>query len=102
MIGDGDVEAIFENGDFDTEASFATTPTATVINGWFTDGTDAVVVYGVELEAQNPSFTTPTANLTAAMKAHGLSVTINTVVYKLQKVQSLGPVGVSIVYLKTT
>lgn len=101
MIGDGDLELIFESGDFDTSASFATTPTATVIRGWFNDGTSPTTLFGQQIEAQTPSFVTPTENLTTAMKAFNLAVTINAIAYKVMNVVDLGPVGVSEVQLRT-
>lgn len=91
-----DVEGIFDNGDFDTEAVFAGGPT---VNGWFTDATDEVVMYGqVHIEAQKPSFTCSTADV--ADVAVKTAVTIDGTPYQVERKQKVGT-GVSVLYLKT-
>ena len=99
MIGDGDLELIFESGDFDTSAIFATVPD-TEVRGWFTGGSDQTLLFGqVSIEAQTPSFICETADLTSSILPK-LSVTIDSVTYTVERIEKVGT-GVSVVYLKT-
>ena len=98
MIGDGDLEQIFESGDFDTEAVFGTTPTTTV-HGWFTDASDEVTMYGtVSIEAAKPSFMCQTADITDVRNK--MTAAIDDVTYTVERIERTGT-GVSVVYLKT-
>lgn len=100
MIGDGDLDSIFNNGDFDEEVSFVTaalTPPLKV-RGWFTDGSDATTLYGVEIEANRPSLICKTDDITTVRNK--MTVTIRSVVYSVEKIERLGT-GASVVYLKT-
>lgn len=98
MVGDGDISLIFENGDFDTEAVFASSPAVTV-KGWFTGQSDEVTMYGqVQIEAQKPTFTCPTDAIEDVTSK--MSVEIDDVTYVAERIQKLGT-GVSVVYLKT-
>lgn len=102
MIGDGDAEAIFENGDFDTTAVFtiSTGPTVTLsVKGWFTAASEGVAMFGnTEIEAGRPSFMAPTANLATVPRKK--PVTINSTVYQVEKIEPAGT-GVSVVWLKS-
>ena len=98
MIGDGDVDLIFENGDFDVAAVFDTEPDATTIRGWFTAASQGVRLEGnIEVEASKPSFTAPTASL--ADVRNKMSVTIDGTAYKVERVEQTG-ISVSVVWLK--
>lgn len=97
MIGDGDLDTIFASGDFDAEASFNTSP-AVVARGWFTEGSDAVAMYGGEVEAVQPSFTCKTDAVASVTR--GRTATIDAVAYTVERIQKLGT-GVSVLYLKT-
>lgn len=97
MIGDDDL-SIFENGDFDTAAVFASAPSVTV-RGWFTGQSDEVTMYGqIQIEAQKPTFTCPTDAIDGVTSK--TSVVIDGVTYIVERIQKLGT-GVSVVYLKT-
>lgn len=95
MIGDGDVEAIFNSGDFDETAAFSNGIT---VQGWFTDGSDATSMYGVEIEASRPTFICSTDGI-ATVRSR-MTVTIGSTVYTVEKIEKHGT-GVSSVYLKT-
>lgn len=98
MVGDGDISLIFENGDFNTAAVFATDPPLTV-KGWFTGQSDEVTMYGqVQIEAQKPTFTCPTDAVEDV--ASKTSVVIDDVTYLVERIQKLGT-GVSVLHLKT-
>lgn len=98
MIGDGDIEAIFENGDFDTSAVFTTSAGSLTVSGWFTSASDATTIYGVEIEAQKPTFVAPTSAIGAVKNKN--PVAINAVNYIVERVEKVGT-GVSVCYLKT-
>lgn len=95
MIGDGDVEAIFNSGDFDEPAAFSNGLT---VQGWFTDGSDATTMYGVEIEASKPTLICSTDEI-ATVRSR-MTVTIRSVVYTVEKIERNGT-GASSVYLKT-
>lgn len=100
MIGDGDLDLIFENGDFDTEAVFQTASGDVAVKGWFTAASQGVsMMSNVEVEAAKPSFTAPTSKLTAVRNKQ--MVTISEVEYQVEKIEPTG-VGTSVVWLKTT
>lgn len=101
MVGDGDLNAIFANGDFDTEGVFtiSTGPTVTLaVRGWFQEATEAVSVLGNELEAVDASFTCETVDV--ATVKNEMSVVINSVTYKVKRKQKTGT-GVTLIWLKT-
>lgn len=95
MIGDDDLSTIFANGDFDVEATFSN---EVVVKGWFTERTDGVVILGNEIEASDPSFTTPTAGVTTIK--NGMTVVISGDTYEVKRKHNLGT-GVSLITLKT-
>ena len=58
MITDDDLDACFSTDDFAQAAEI--TGLSSAVNGYFTEGTSATVMYGVAVEAVNPSFITKT------------------------------------------
>lgn len=97
---DEDLDAIFASDPLTgavVEASFNTSP-ATVVSGHFTEGSDAVQQYGVDIEAVEPSFTCKSSEITAIR--NGMTATINATAYTVKRIQKIGT-GVSVVYLKT-
>jgi hypothetical protein len=102
VLGDGDLQSIFGNGDFDTEAVFtiSTGPTVTsTVRGWFTGASDSVLMFGqVQIEAAKPSFMCETADITNIMPK--MQVAIDAVSYTVERIEKVGT-GVSVVYLKT-
>ena len=98
---EADLDAIFENGDFDTDAVFtiSTGPTVTLtVSGWFTKASEAAPFPGGEIEAINPMFDCATsAIVTVDLK---MSVAINAVNYIVERIQDNGT-GISTVHLKT-
>jgi hypothetical protein len=101
VIGDGDLNAIFANGDFDTEAVFtiSTGPTVTLsARGWFQEATEAVDVVGGEIDAVDANFVCETVDV--ATVKNEMSVAINAVTYKVKRKQKTGT-GVTLIWLKT-
>jgi flagellar capping protein FliD len=101
MLGDGDLETIFANGDFDTAAVFTISsgPTVTLtVRGWFQEATEAVSIYTGEIEANDASFTCETADV--ATVKNEMTVVINSVTYTVKRKQKMGT-GVTLIYLKT-
>jgi hypothetical protein len=98
MIGDDDLDAIFASGDFDEDAVFTIGLSTLTIRGWFTDGSDATTMYGVEIDASKPSLICKTDDL--ATVRNKMSVSIRSVNYTVEKIENIGT-GVSVVYLKT-
>lgn len=101
MIGDGDIESILSNGDFDTEAVFtiSTGPTVTLtVSGWFTKGSEAENLGTGEIEAINPMFDCETSAIVTV--DNKMTVAINAVNYIVERVQDNGN-GISTVHLKT-
>jgi hypothetical protein len=99
MIGDGDLESIFESGDFDEEAVFDTTGGPLTVRGWFTDPSDATTLFGqVQIEASKPSFICKTDAI--ATVRNRIAVTIRGTDYTVEKIEAIG-IGASVVYLKT-
>ncbi len=100
-IGDGDLNTIFANGDFDVEAVFtiSTGPPVTLsVRGWFQEATEAITVAGGEIEAVDASFTCETTDV--ATVKNEMSVVINAVTYKVKRKQKIGT-GASLIWLKT-
>jgi len=101
MLGDGDLTAIFANGDFDTDAVFtiSTGPTVTLtVSGWFQDPTQAESILTGEIETVDASFTCETSAVTTVK--NDMTVVINATTYKVKRKQNVGA-GISLVYLKT-
>lgn len=103
MIGDGDLELIFESGDFDTVATFTISTTASLeVNGWFTGGSEAVNILTGEIEAVQPMFDCESSKLeeTGNVVRKGMAVAIDGTSYSIERLQKLGN-GVTTVYLKS-
>lgn len=100
MIGDGDLNTIFANGDFDSEAVFtiSTGPTVTLsVRGWFQEATESVDLNN-EIEAVDANFTCESSDVTTVKNE--MSVVINAVTYKVKRKQKIGT-GASLIWLKT-
>ena len=95
MVGDGDVEAIFSNGDFDDEAVFNGT---LKVKGWFTDATTQTSILTNEIEAVNPSFVCASSAITTIKR--GDTLVIGGVTYKIERHERTG-FGTTMLYLKT-
>lgn len=105
MIGDGDVETIFESGDFDTTATFTITasPLLTVaVRGWFTGATEQANVLTNEIESVLPMFDCESSQLEQAglVVKPRMNVTISSVIYSVERIQKLGT-GVTTVHLRS-
>jgi hypothetical protein len=101
MIGDDDLDTLFNNGDFDEEAVFVVTPPSgtLAVRGWFTDGSDQTLMFGqVQIEAAKPSFMCKTSDLVTVR--NGMTVTIRSTQYSVARIEKTG-IGASVVYLKT-
>lgn len=99
MIGDGDLDSIFENGDFDTEAVFTVAgPSTVTVRGWFTDATQQTNLLTQEIETVNPSLQCKAASIATVKR--GNSVVIDTVTYTVERIERVGT-GVALVHLKT-
>ena len=98
MIGDGDLDLIFENGDFDAEAVFTVGAGTVTVKGWLTEATQQVNVLTQEVEASLPSFTTKAAGISTVRNKN--SVVINGDTYTVQRIEKCGN-GVALVHLKT-
>ena len=102
MIGDGDLELIFESGDFDVEVLFIIDPEDEdqnlTVRGIFTAASEGVQLMGnVEVEAQKPSVVCLTSEIGSV--TNKMAVTINSVDYTVGKIEPTG-VGTSVVWLK--
>jgi len=97
MIGENDVALIFENGDFDTEAIFDTESGDVSVQGWFTDSSDATVMYNVEIEAVKASLMCPTSEIDGIVRRGQLAF-INDEFYTIEKIEDNGT-GVSVLWL---
>lgn len=98
MIGDNDLDSIFDSGDFDEDVIFATSPDPTTVRAWFTAKTEGNKLFDVGVEAQSPTLVLKTTDVPA--NATGMTVTVRSVAYTVKKVEASG-VGVSTLYLKT-
>lgn len=101
MTGDGDLEAIFSNGDWNTDAVFtiSTGPTVTLtVKGWFQEATEAENIMSGEVEVLDATFTCETVDV--ATVQNEMSVVINATTYKVKRKQKIGT-GASLIYLKT-
>jgi hypothetical protein len=95
MLGDGDLEAIFENGDFDTAAVFGGSIS---VNGWFQGRTEAAPFPGGEIEVIDASFTCATSQVSGVL--NDMAAVIDGETYTVKRKQKVGP-GMSLIYLKT-
>lgn len=96
MIGDGDLELIFESGDFDIEAVFNG---SIEVRGWFTGPTDEALLFGqVQIEAAAPTFMCPTDAIAAVQPK--MQAVIDGATYIVERKQKVGT-GASVVYLKS-
>src|SRR5689334_4912803 len=99
MIGDDDLDVIFNSGDFDEEAIFDLGADTLTVRGIFTDASDSVVMFGqVQIEAAKPSLMCKTDDI--ADVRNKMTVTVRSTQYTVEKVEKVG-VGISVVYLKT-
>jgi hypothetical protein len=98
MIGDNDLDSIFESGDFDEDVIFATSPSPTTVRAWFTGKTEGNQLYGVDVEAQAPTLVLKTTDVPANVA--NMAVTVRSVNYTVKKSETSG-VGVTTLYLKT-
>lgn len=99
MIDDGDVAAIFSNGDFDSEAVFVIDDeTSLTVPGWFTAPTEQENLMTGQVEAIDAKFDCYTA--AAATVTTKMTVTINSVGYIVERKQDLG-IGITTMNLKT-
>ncbi len=97
-ISDDDLNTCFSTDDFAVAAVFGVAGPDITVNGYFTDGSDATEMLGVRIEASGPSFMCRTSEIASVTR--GITVTINTVSYTVEKIEKTGT-GVSVVYLKT-
>lgn len=98
MIGDGDLDLIFENGDFDTPAEF--TSIGLTVRAIFNEPTDETVMYGqVQVEAMKPSVICESSKLTSAVVPK-IAVTINDRDFTVERIEKTG-VGMTVLHLKT-
>jgi hypothetical protein len=95
---DDDLEHILTGGDFDNEAVIATPGGDLTVKGWFTEPTDATVMYNVEIEAQKPTFMCQTSDITTVRNK--MAVIINGSTYQIERIEKIGT-GMSVIYLKT-
>jgi hypothetical protein len=103
VIGDGDLELIFESGDFDTTATFTISTGVTVaVQGWFTGATEATNLLTQEIETVLPTFDCESSQLELASHVvkKGMNVSINSTTYNVERIQKLGT-GVSTVHLRS-
>ena len=96
---DEDLTSIFTSGDFDGCAVFAIdADTELCVDGIFTDASDAVTVYGVEIEALKPTLMCKTSDITTVRNK--MAVEISDTTYQVERIEKIGN-GTSVVYLKT-
>lgn len=99
MLGDGDLENIFCNGDFDTCAEFTLSDGSTLcVNGWFTDSTQQVGLSPGEVEAVDAMFDCPASAITGVVR--GNAITIEGAAYTIERLEDHG-IGLKTLYLKT-
>jgi hypothetical protein len=101
-ISDDDLDACFSTDDFAVPATFTLTasPLTTLeVDGHFTNGSDATVLYGVDIEAVEPSFTCRTSEIESVRNKMAVEIEGND--YTVARIQKVGT-GVSVVYLKTS
>lgn len=96
-ISDDDLAMCFSTDDLGTRAIFDTAQGELIVNGYFTEGSDAVEMYGVEIEAASPSFTCPAAEIAAVRR--GNPVEIGERAFTAERIQRTGT-RVAVVYLR--
>lgn len=94
---DADLATAFSTTDFAETLTFTTGGGAVSVTGYFNEGSDAVRINEVDIEAVQPSFEYRTSQ---AVLARGDTVTRSGTVYKVEKLQKTG-VGVTVAFLKT-
>lgn len=97
MIGDGDLEAIFESGNFDTAAEF--TSIGLTLRAIFNEPSSPTQVYGIQIEAVEPSIICLTSEVTSAVVPK-IPVTVNGRTFTVERIEKSG-VGMTTLYLKT-
>jgi hypothetical protein len=99
-ISDDDLDACFSTDDFAVPATFTIDGSTEIeVNGYFTNGSDATILYGVEIEAVEPSFTCRTSEIEDVRNKMSVSIGGND--YTVVRIQKVGT-GTSVVYLKTS
>lgn len=124
MITADDLDACFLTGDFAQRGTFTVGGSDVVVSGYFSGGSDAADLYGVQVEAVDPTFTCPTSEISGVTRGtallidgeerplvyNGNRLVYNaaplltsgaTDAYTVQRVQKVGT-GVSVCYLKPT
>jgi hypothetical protein len=98
-ISDDDLDACFSTDDFAVPATFTIAVGSTLeVNGDFTEGSDATILYGVDIEAVEPSFMCRTSAITSVRNKMAVSIGSND--YTVVRIQKVGT-GISVVHLKT-
>jgi hypothetical protein len=99
-FGDDDLTAIFSSsGAFTVLGTFDVSGSPLAVYGMFSAGSDANMLYGVEVEATDPSFTCKSSDV--ATVRNKMTVVISAVTYTVQRVAKSGAPGIATVYLKT-
>lgn len=124
MITTDDLDACFLTDDFAQRGVFTVGGSGVVVSGYFSGGSDAADLYGVQVEAVDPTFTCPTSQISGVTRGTALlldgesrplvhagnrivynaapmTVSGATDAYTVQRVQKVGT-GVSVCYLKPT
>lgn len=99
MISDSDLDPCFSTNDFAVTAQFADAvdPDYTIeVNGYFSDGTDAVKLYDSMIEALEPAFICKTSDIEEVTR--GWEAFINSEYYRVERIERAGT-GVSTIYL---
>lgn len=93
---DSDLAMCFSTDDFAVPGTFSTSGVG-VVNGYFTNATEAVEISDTRIEATDASFQCRSSLIGAVRQGHTL--TVSGVVYTIKRIQRTGT-GVSVVYLK--
>lgn len=99
MIGDGDVELIFESGDFNEAAVFETQGGDTTLQVIFNEPSAVTDVYSEQIVAVKPSLWVRTDELTNKF-VKGLAVTVRGREFTCERFEKSG-VGFTTVHLQT-
>lgn len=91
QISEADLDAIFAGGDTAIVGGME-------IQGHLLYGSDAAIIYGVEIEAVKPAFNCKYSDISDISR--GASVTINGDTFTVEKIQKIGN-GTGCIYLKT-
>ncbi|MBK8468091.1 MAG: hypothetical protein IPL32_19940 [Chloracidobacterium sp.] len=104
MIGDGDLESIFENGDFDSSVDIwneaFTDRIAADLNGWFTQATQQTNLLTNEIETVNPKLDMASSVVTTNSIVTRCVAVINSANYRIERIEVNGT-GVTTLHLKT-